>query len=263
MDKFNKICKDIKSLRIQGAEDIAIYGLKAYSLKPTKASIRKLLSLRKTEPMLRNTLKFAEKHSVKEALNKIKKDGELIANYGKKLIKNNYKIFTHCHSSTVIDILREAKKTGKKFIVYNTETRPLFQGRKTARELSKLNIKVTTVVDAGARVALTKNKYLGKVDLMLIGADAILRDRVINKIGSGMFAEIAYEHKIPVYVAAHSWKYTGDVDIEERDFDEVWKRLPKNVKVKNLAFESIPKKFIKKIICEKGIFGYNEFLRKK
>ncbi|MBL7148392.1 MAG: hypothetical protein ISS82_06200 [Nanoarchaeota archaeon] len=260
MKTFKQICREIKKLEIQGAEDVAIYGLKAYSLKPKKSSIRKLLRLRKTEPMLRNALKFAERNSVKEALERIRKDGELIANYGKKLIKNNYKIFTHCHSSTVIDILREAKKNKKKFIVYNTETRPLFQGRKTAKELSRLKIKVTTVVDSGARIALTK---MGKVNLMLIGADAILRDKVINKIGSGMFAQIAYDNKIPVYVAAHSWKYTPEVEIEERSFHEIWKRAPKHVKIRNLAFESIPRKFIKGIICEKGVLSYAQFLKKK
>ena len=260
MKTFEQICREIKGLKIQGAEDVAIYGLKAYSLKPKKSSVRKLLGLRKTEPMLRNALRFAERYSVKEALEKIKKDGELIANFGKKLIKNNSRIFTHCHSSTVIDILREAKKDGKKFVVYNTETRPLFQGRKTARELSKFKIKVVTMVDSGARIALTK---MGKVNLMLIGADAILKDKVINKIGSGMFAQIAYDNKIPVYVAAHTWKYTPEVEIEERGFYEVWRKLPKNVKVKNLAFESIPTKFIKGVICEKGVLSYSQFLKKK
>lgn len=252
MKTFKQICREIKNLEIQGAENVAIYGLKAYALKPKKSSIRKLLRLRKTEPMLRNALRYAEKHSVKETLDKIRKDGELIAKYGKKIIKS--KVFTHCHSSTVVDILRESKK---KFIVYNTETRPLFQGRKTAKELSKLKIKVITTVDSGAGVSIKKS------NVVLFGADAILRDKVINKIGSGMFAQIAYDNEVPVYVAAHSWKYTPEVEIEERNFHEVWKRVPKNVKVKNPAFEGIDKKFIKGIICEKGVLSYNQFLKKK
>ena len=257
MKTFKEICNGIKKLEIQGAENVAIYGLKAYSLKPKKSSIRKLLKLRKTEPMLRNSLRYAEKHSVKEALDKIRNDGDLIANSGKKLIKSGSNVFTHCHSSTVIDILKEAKKDKKKFIVYNTETRPLFQGRKTAKELSKLRIKVITMVDSGAGIGIKKSK------IMLIGADAILKDKVINKIGSGMFAQIAYDNKIPVYIAAHSWKYTPEVEIEERNFREVWKRLPKNVKVKNPAFDSVDKKFIKGIICEKGVLSYSQFLKKK
>ena len=37
--------------------------------------------------------------------------------------------------------------------------------------------------------------------------------------------------------------YTAkNIKIEERDFHEVWKRVPKNIKVRNPAFEKIPKK---------------------
>ena len=61
---------------------------------------------------------------------------------------------------------RAWKKHRKKFEVYNTETRPLFQGRKTAQELRKAKIKVTTFVDAAARVALTREQETKKVDLV-------------------------------------------------------------------------------------------------
>jgi ribose 1,5-bisphosphate isomerase len=46
---------------------------------------------------------------------------------GAKLIKKNMNIMTHCHSGSVVKILIEAHKQGKKIHVYNTETRPLFQ----------------------------------------------------------------------------------------------------------------------------------------
>ena len=52
MGKFETICKKIKNLKIQGAENIAKAGLRAYALKPNKNSIKKLLSLRITEPCL-------------------------------------------------------------------------------------------------------------------------------------------------------------------------------------------------------------------
>jgi len=62
------------------------------------------------------------------------------------LVKNRDVIFTHCHSTNVVNSLIYAKKKGKKFQVYNTETRPLFQGRKTANELKKAGIKVTMLL---------------------------------------------------------------------------------------------------------------------
>ena len=58
--KFNKIIKDIKSVKIQGAKNIAKKALFAYFLFPSKKSKRKLISLRSTEPMLVNVLEKAK-----------------------------------------------------------------------------------------------------------------------------------------------------------------------------------------------------------
>ena len=55
---FDKIAKDIKDIKIQGACNIAKKALFAYRLIPTSKSKKKLLSLRPTEPMLFNTLNF-------------------------------------------------------------------------------------------------------------------------------------------------------------------------------------------------------------
>ena len=99
MGKFEEICRKIKNLEIQGAENVAKAGLVAYSLKPGKDSIKKLLSLRPTEPCLENALRFAEKNSVKDAYEYLEESDEKIAKIGVKLVKGN--VYTHCHSSTV------------------------------------------------------------------------------------------------------------------------------------------------------------------
>ena len=102
-----------------------------------------------------------------------------------------------------------------------------------------------------------------KADIIFLGSDAILKDGVINKVGSGMIAELAYMDKIPLYIIADSWKYSSHhVPIEERNFHEVWKRVPKHIKIRNPAFEKIPRKYIKAIISELGILSYSDFLRK-
>jgi len=260
--KFNQISKDIKSIKIQGARNIAKAGLKAYKLIPTKTSKNKLLSLRPTEPLLANILKNAEKLTLKQLNQRLKENQEKINKQVLKLIKNNSVIFTHCHSSTVVNALIYAKKKGKKFEVYNTETRPLYQGRKTARELKKAKIKVTMFVDSAAGIALTKSQKTKKVDLILLGADAILKKGAINKVGSGMIAQLAKLNKIPVYIVADSWKYfPKNIKIEQRDFDEVWNTIRK-IKIKNPAFEFIPKKLINGVISELGTLSYLEFLKK-
>jgi translation initiation factor 2B subunit (eIF-2B alpha/beta/delta family) len=250
---FRQIAKDIKALKIQGASNVARAGLKAYSLKPTKSSIRKLLSLRPTEPMLRNALYYAEKYSVKDALNLVNRNREKTVEHGKKFIKGKKRIFTHCHSSTVVDVL----KLNKRLKVFNTETRPLFQGRRTTEELSEAGINVTQIVDSAA------HDYIKKSNAVILGADAVLENGdVINKIGSGMFAEIAFNHNIPVYVITNSLKFTERlVKIEYRLKKEVWDTNKRNLDIKNPAFEIVKSKFITKIISDLGILSPNEFVR--
>ncbi|MFH1249049.1 MAG: translation initiation factor eIF-2B subunit [archaeon] len=256
--RFEKICKDIKALKIQGAENVAIAGIKAYSIIPTEQSIKRLLSLRATEPALKRSLMHAKKFGTAAALNHFKASQDKINQNVLKIIKNNFVIFTHCHSNTAIRALIYAKKKGKKFSVVNTETRPLFQGRKTAIDLSKAGIKVTTMVDSGARIELQK------ADCMIIGCDAILRNGdAINKIGSGMFAQIASEMKKPVYIVTDSWKFSKEkVSIEERNFEEIWKIMKKNIRIENPAFEKVEHKYITAIISEMGILKPKEFAKK-
>jgi ribose 1,5-bisphosphate isomerase len=251
--KFNEIAKAIKEIKIQGARNIAKQALYAYHLIPTKKSKKKLLSLRPTEPMLTNVLNKMDSMSYEEILAHFDDAQEKINKKVFKLIKNNDVIFTHCHSTNVSNALIYAKKNGKKFEVYNTETRPLFQGRKTAKELIAHKIKVTMFVDSAGMIALTKSQGTKKVDKVFFGADAILKNGIINKVGSGMFAQIAFDNKIPVYIVADSWKYSPkNIKLEERNFREVWKKLSKKskIKIENPAFEFVPKKFIKKIVTE-------------
>lgn len=266
--KFNKIVKDIKNVKIQGATNIAKKSLYAYFLfadkKARKKAKKKLLSIRPTEPLLRNVLDKAERKSKKEIMQHFEDAQKKINKHALKLIKNKDVIFTHCHSSTVSKALINAKKKGKKFEVYVTETRPLLQGRKTARELNKAGIKTSFFVDSAAMIALTKKQKTKKVDKFFLGADALLSEGIINKVGSGMFAKIAHENKIPLYIFADSWKYSNKkVKIEQRSFKEIWKKAPKKIKIKNPAFEFVSREYIKKIVSEFGVLDYSEFLKKR
>jgi len=276
--------KDIRSLKIQGAEAVSRESVKALKhvihvskaktpaafISEMKKAREELEKTRPTEPYLRNSMKCAFNKviggnlrelkeilfsRVQKTLKMMEHNRKHVVEIGAKKIKNGMIVFTHCHSSTVTSILIEAKNQGKKFIVHNTETRPRFQGRKTAEELSKAGIKVVHYVDSAARLALKK------ADIMLIGADAITSEgRVINKIGSELFAEVAQRYDIPVYVCSNSWKFDPDTifgfteEIEERPAFEVWKKPLKNVTVDNHAFEIIDVNSITGVITELGIY---------
>jgi len=285
---FEKIVKDIKNLKIQGATNVAKSAALAVKFLAREYKNKAKLDLinaltkaknilfkaRPTEPALRNTLNYLLynikleenpideiEQRVEEADEHFKKSQERIAVIGSKKIQSGMIVFTHCHSSTVVNILKLAKQQGKNFSVHNTETRPLFQGRMTARELSRAGIKVTHFIDSAARFALKK------ADIMLIGADAITTEgKIINKIGSEMFAELAESYDIPVYSCTDSWKFDPETifgyeeELERRTGAEVWPSPPHNVKISNIAFEKVSPDIITGIISELGIYKPTIFI---
>ncbi len=265
--EVKNIIKKIKSVKIHGASNIAKAALKAYLSEPTPAVKKALINARPTEPFLVNTV-----NSLENCLSKIKKpcvniplhfleSQEKINKQVYGLIKSGDTIYTHCYSTNVNNALIYAKKHGRHFQVYNTETRPLYQGRETAVRLRQAGISVTTFVDSAMAIALEKKQGAKKVDKIFIGCDAIMKNGIINKIGSGIVAELSYMHKIPLYVVADSWKFfPKNVKIEERDFHEVWKNAPKNIKIRNPAFEFVNKKYVHKIVSELGTLNFTRFL---
>ncbi len=257
MNSFSKICQDIKNIKIQGAINVAKAGVRAYSLRPTRKSKNILMKLRPTEPALFNALNVAEKTSPEKALQHFDNAQSVINHYVFNLIPRNSVILTHCHSNILAKAFIYSHKSGKKFSVISTETRPLYQGRKTARQLSKAGIKVTQIVDSAV------HEFIQEIDLVLLGADAILKSGVINKIGSTAISEISNFHKKPIYIVTDSWKfYSKNLRIEQRSSEEIWHIHSKHLKIKNPAFELIPKNYISKIISELGIQTHRQFLVK-
>jgi len=256
--------RDIKSMKIQGAENIARAAIVAWKKSTNKKyAVRRLVAARPTEPMLRNVLKYLEKFDEPDKLlEKLDMDRERIEKYGANKIKNGYVIYTHCHSSTVVSVLKRAKKERKNFEVFVTETRPFYQGRITAKELASYKIPVTLFVDSAGRYAIKRS------NLMMIGCDAITSEGIIiNKVGSEMFAEIANKYDVPVYVVTHSLKFDPltffgfDVKIEKRAEKEVWENPPRGVKIWNYVFDKVNPRLITAIISELGVLKPETFIQ--
>jgi ribose 1,5-bisphosphate isomerase len=276
----------IKKLQIQGARNVAIAAVKAIKTIPetSKAKTKTefirqleeaqkiLSSSRETEPLMRNALRYLIFQIAKskttnilelrkllvsnsdQFLANLNDSRETIAQIGAKRIRNNSIVFTHCHSSTVIRLLSKAKEEGKKFEVICTETRPAFQGRITASELTDLGIKTTFIVDSAART------FIENVDIVIVGADAITSEGdVVNKIGTGGIAVLACEARKPFYVVSELLKFdpatlNGECEkIEQRNPAEVWSEAPTELELRNPAFDITPNKYIHGLICEEGI----------
>jgi methylthioribose-1-phosphate isomerase len=199
-----------------------------------------------------------------------------IGKCGAKLIEDGDVILTHCNAGalatveygTALGVVRAAWEERKRIRVIAAETRPLLQGaRLSVYEMKKEGIPVTLITDSMVGYAM----YRKMINKVVVGADRIVRDAVINKIGTYAVAVLAKENKVPFYVAAPTSTFdltrtSKEVEIEERKREEVTHIGSKcitveDVDVLNPAFDITPLKYVTAVISEKGIFK-PDFFRK-
>ncbi len=291
---IEKTIRRIKSLKIQGARNVASSAIKALMAFVKSSRIRKkdkfmdeldssvsaLSESRPTEPMMRNLLDDALEFShlrigeveklgqfkndfIKREegiLDRISGDKEKISEYGARLIPKNSLVITHCHSSTVVGILRKARKMGKDFRVIALETRPRYQGRLTAKDLVRAGIDTTLSVDG------SMNLHMKKADIVLVGADSIgSRGDLINKVGTSTLAHIARMHDVSFYSCAELLKYSSESmfgvreEIEQRNPSEVWEDPPKKLNISNPAFDVTSAKYLSGYVTEAGVIPTQSF----
>jgi S-methyl-5-thioribose-1-phosphate isomerase len=242
-------------------------------------AIDRMLRVIEKEKSIQGKISLAKEEAEKiadEDVETCKKIGE----YGNKLIKNGYKILTHCNAGalaavdygTALSPIRFAHNEGKKIFVFVDETRPRCQGSKlTAWELLQEGIPHAIIADNASGYYMQK----GEIDVCIVGADRVTADgSVANKIGTYEKAVLAKENRIPFYVALptntidmsiKSGKY---IPIEERSEEEVThisgfienyikkvRIAPEGSHAKNPAFDVTPVEYITSFITEKGIIN--------
>ncbi|MFH0863968.1 MAG: ribulose-bisphosphate carboxylase large subunit [Candidatus Gottesmanbacteria bacterium] len=251
---------EIKSLKIQGATNVARSAISILSDVPQirlNETIDELISTRPTEPLLQNCLnlvKLKGKIVIPLILARLDNIEDEIVKNGASLIKNGDIILTHCHSSSVVKLFKYTKKKGVDFKVYLTETRPVFQGRITAGELTEAGINSTMITDSEASFVISKEDNLD-INTVFLGADAIDKNgSIYNKVGSYGIALSASKANIPIYIVSTLLKFSvKPVIIEERKGKEVWSNKPKNLKIFNPAFDKVPAELITGLVSEFGI----------
>ncbi len=308
----DEMAEAIKNLRIRGAPLLgaaAAFGLSLAACNSKADCVSELLAdledaaniLKGTRPTAVNLFWAADRvldearvfsGSVEELKSLVVQEAQRIADEdaeanramgknGAALINDGDVILTHCNAGelatveygTALGVIRAAWKQGKKIRVIATETRPLLQGaRLTTYELKRDGIPVTLITDS--MVGYVMHKRL--VDKVVVGADRIVQDAVINKIGTFTVAVLAHEHGVPFYVAAPKSTFdltrkAADVIIEERNPAEVMhfgsqQVTTSGIGVLNPAFDITPLEYVSAIIYESGIYykqDFGEFTRHK
>jgi methylthioribose-1-phosphate isomerase len=245
--------------------------------RPTAVNIRwaverlkALLERNKGETPLRLRELLIEE--AKEILAEDIRINRAIGEWGAGFIRDGDTVLTHCNAGslatggygTATAPMLVAREQGRTFDVIADETRPVLQGaRLTAWELMQEGIPVTLITDNTAGALMKR----GEIDLAIVGTDrTVLNGDVANKIGTYTVAVLCKEHGIPFYVAAPLSSIdfsipSGDlIPIEERSAEEVThifgtcRIAPEGVKVRNLAFDVTPARYVSAIITEKGAF---------
>ena len=167
------------------------------------------------------------------------------------LVKNGSVIVTHSFSSTVLRALMLARSHGRIFRVICTESRPMLEGVALARKLASARISATLVVDAAVFF------HLPSADMVIIGADAVCRDGIVNKVGTLGIAQCARSNKVPVYALASSDKLfpapAPAAMFGATAKAEISRTGAQQIAVPNILFDLTPFSLVHRVITERGL----------
>lgn len=291
--QVENIAEKIRSMEIRGATDTAVAvvnelgdyadrlissGTQPLQLDEVKTKLAQtgqyLSAVRPTEPMARNGVKCLMRGahntiSADELLGSIKSGVEFFLGYvqnskenivsaGYKVLEGTKTVLLHCHSSTVVELIKKLNEKHPDFSVVTTETRPRYQGRITAKELLAEGIETVMIVDSAAAAFIIDDTFM-PIDAVLIGCDEFTAEGdAINKIGSLPLALAAKHSNKPIYVVtpllkAGTQTLLSKPTIEKRPAEEVWKEAPEGLTIINPAFGLVDHSLLTGYITEKGL----------
>jgi translation initiation factor eIF-2B subunit delta len=173
-----------------------------------------------------------------------------VAALAAELIAPGAVILTHSRSSTVLAGLLEAARRGQSFSLIATESRPMLEGRQLAESASGAGVQVSMIVDSAAALVMDR------VDLVLVGADRVTPELVLNKIGTRLIAMSAHDLGVPIYCLADTSKFIAFQQAAQQNPDppgfEVWPDHPPGISIINRYFEEVPLALFTSIVTENG-----------
>jgi len=159
-------------------------------------------------------------------LQKLQEARKVIAKQSAQFITDGCRILTHSRSRVVLEALKLAANSNKRFHVY--VTRGDNTGAQMAQDLQKAGIECTLILDSAI------GYIMETVDMVLVGAEGVVESGgIINRIGSYTIALCAREMKKPFYVLAESFKFLRLYPLNQRDLPNEYK-YSKNLSVADL-----------------------------
>ncbi|KAK6644410.1 hypothetical protein RUM43_000677 [Polyplax serrata] len=175
-----------------------------------------------------------------------------VAKLASAFITDGSKILTHSKSRVVLQAMKEAVNTNKRFEVFVTTSAPDNSGREMCKELEKLNIPCTLILDAAV------GYIMESVDMVMLGAEGVVESGgIINKVGSYTMALCARETSKPVYVLTESFKFVRLYPLNQRDlpaeFKYTFPHSEKDISKADPLVDYTPPIYITLLITDLGI----------
>jgi translation initiation factor eIF-2B subunit delta len=181
---------------------------------------------------------------------------ERIAQQALSLLPEGCTVLTHSRSSTVLAALQLAATGGRSVEVVCTESRPSYEGRTAAATLSQEGIRTTLITDSAAA------HFMAQVNLVMVGADSVSGDGLVNKMGTYAIALAARDRDVPFYALCGTEKFLpADYPyfrIAPQAPQEVWPGHPQGVEVLNLYFDVTPLEYVSCVVTEQGVLTLRE-----
>jgi translation initiation factor 2B subunit (eIF-2B alpha/beta/delta family) len=169
-------------------------------------------------------------------------------------------VLTFSYSSTVLGVLREAQAQQRLSKVFCTESRPMQEGQRLARQLAGAGMAVRFGVDTAMAT------FARRANIVLVGADSLTARGVVNKLGTTGLTLVARHAGLPCYVIGdrHKWfpvAAPAPVFGEIQPAVEVWPEPPEGVSIWNAYFECTPLELFSGIIGEEGLLAPGDLRR--
>jgi ribose 1,5-bisphosphate isomerase len=162
-------------------------------------------------------------------------------------------VLTYSNSTTVIAALRYAYDHGRIRRVLLSEARPAYDGRPQALALLAYGMTVEYSID----MALFER--LAEATVVVVGADAVFPDHLVNKLGTHALARLAQLQGIPCFSLCAANKFlptaaTALLRIMEHPGQEVWPEAPDGLAISNRYFDTTPLALLSGIVSDQGSY---------
>jgi len=162
-------------------------------------------------------------------------------------------VLTYSNSATVIAALRYAHDRGRVRRVLLSESRPAYDGRPQTLALLEYGMEVEYGID------MVLFERLLEADMVVVGADAVFPDYLVNKLGTHALAQLAHLQGIPCFSLCAANKFlptaaTALLSIVNHPGHEVWPDAPNGLAIHNRYFDTTPLALLSGIVSDQGVY---------